>query len=637
MLVEWLSQLRLTVDPHLASIAVLWLIPLSVYILISGLDDLVLDLFRFRRRRPVRPERPPQPRKIAVFIPMWQEADVARPMLEHNLAALHYPDFLVFVGVYPNDPATAKAVHDYAHEDARVQICWVNHDGPTSKADCLNAIWDGMKRWEVEHAQRFDLVVLHDAEDLIHPQSLTLYDAWAGAAGMIQIPVLPLPTPVREFTHGVYCDDFAESQAEDLLTRCRLGGFLPGCGVGTAFRRDDLAGLAPSPDAPPFDQQLLTEDYDTGFRLYLKGVPQIVAPLAVEHGQLVATREYFPRRFSSAVRQRSRWVAGNSLQAWSRHGWAAAARASWRQKWLHRWFLWRDRKGLWGNPVSMFCNLLLIYGVVTAAWAAATGNPWLLREAIGQHRWLPPVLWINAGLFASRLGFRMRASALVYGWRFALWVPARMLWGNLLNCLATLRALRLWFAHQWFGSPLPWGKTAHRYPELAQLSGFKRPLEEVLAEEGYLTPAECSWAVSRQAPEETLGDTLLRFRLITEEQLYECLSIQLGLPQARLGPTFEPGRIACSIPESVQRRWKAIPYKVETGHLHIAVAQPPTREMEEALLRWTRLPPRYHLIPPRQFASLLAATTGESGYNPENEASSRSGPHRRRSAAAGAD
>ena len=33
---------------------------------------------------------------------------------------------------------------------------------------------------------------------------------------MVQVPVLPLPTPFAELTHGVYCDEFAEFQNIDM-------------------------------------------------------------------------------------------------------------------------------------------------------------------------------------------------------------------------------------------------------------------------------------------------------------------------------------------------------------------------------------------------------------------------------------
>src|SRR5215471_3108416 len=137
---------------------------------------------------------------------------------------------------------------------------------------------------------------------------------------MVQIPVLPLPTPPGECTHGLYCDEFAEYQMKDIPVRQRLGGFLPSNGVGTGFAREAIERLAERRGGKPFDPSCLTEDYETGFEIHAMGLEQVFVPLA---GDLAATREYFPRRLAASVAQRCRWVTGIVLQGWERHGWQA--------------------------------------------------------------------------------------------------------------------------------------------------------------------------------------------------------------------------------------------------------------------------------------------------------------------------
>src|SRR5271165_1238669 len=97
--------------------AVLWaLAPLALAILISGLDDLVIDVawaseWIRRRFRPQANLFPPGPRqlesapvrRIAIMIPLWQEHKVIAQMLEHTLASIRYPDYHIFAGAYPND------------------------------------------------------------------------------------------------------------------------------------------------------------------------------------------------------------------------------------------------------------------------------------------------------------------------------------------------------------------------------------------------------------------------------------------------------------------------------------------------------------------------------------------------------
>lgn len=634
------AEFWLRLDQQVWQLAV-WLLPsLAVYLLISGLDDLAVDLLRLRERRP--PEFPKAKSvsdraRIAIMIPMWREAEVAAPMLRHNLAALRDGNFSIFVGLYPNDPETVRAVEECAGEDNRIRVCFVDHPGPTSKADCLNAIWLEIQRQEERSGLRFELLVLHDAEDVIHPASLTAYRSLAPDWGMIQFPVLPLPTPASAWTHGVYCDDFAESQGFDLRTRIRLGAFLPGCGVGTAFRRDTLELLAC--DGPPFDGDLLTEDYETGLRLYRLGITQIFVPLRFEQGQPVATREFFPQTLGGAVRQRGRWVAGNSLQSWSRHGWSSREGTGLRARLAQCWFLWRDRKGLWGNPVSLLCNALFVFGLQSSLGSLALEA---LQSGTAAHAApeltapLRYLLAVNFALLATRIGFRMHASARVYGWRFAAGVLPRMFWGNLVNAAATARAIHLWFAHVWGGRSLAWNKTTHHYPAPAGLFGYKRPLEEILLEERFVAPGDCEFARRQCAEGEDIAQSLLRLRLLTEDQMYEAISLQQGIPLARWQPAFEPGRIAFAIPEALQQRFQAISYRVESGRLYVAAVHPPSEEMEREIRRWTRLEVRFHLVSPGRFHALREGLWEHASYNPE-DGTTPSRAIRRRAAGAGAD
>src|SRR5439155_880127 len=76
------------------------------------------------------------------------------------------------------------------------------HAGPTSKADNLNWIFQSMLRFESDRQAHFDVVVTHDAEDLIHPEELGWVNYHTQKYDMVQIPVLPLPTPAGELDNG---------------------------------------------------------------------------------------------------------------------------------------------------------------------------------------------------------------------------------------------------------------------------------------------------------------------------------------------------------------------------------------------------------------------------------------------------
>ncbi|MGQ9917713.1 MAG: glycosyl transferase family protein [Bryobacteraceae bacterium] len=461
-------QVLAWLDSRLADRMAWWVACLALYVLASGLDDLVLDILWLagvgRRRAPL-PAAPGREKRIAILVPLWREANVIGTMLEHNVCAIRYSNYEILAGVYANDEETRQAVEEAAARLSHVALVTVPHDGPTSKADCLNWIYQRLIERERGGAARAEIVMIHDAEDLIHPESLAQVNQWSEAAAMIQIPVLALATRLFELTHGVYCDDFAESHAKDLRVRSELGAFLPGCGVGTAFRREDLEKLAEQESNRIFDPLSLTEDYDNGVRLFRLGCRQLFLPLDGSAKEPVVTREYFPRAFRAAVRQRTRWITGNCLQSWQRHGWGRGLEG----RWLQTWFFWRDRKSLWGSWAGIACNLLLLWAVCGRAAAAAASGAWALGEALAGIAWLGPVLAANFVLCGERILMRTWFSGRIYGAWFAAVAPLRMLWGNLINAAASFCAVWQFLVSVWTGKPLRWLKTEHCYPSLETL------------------------------------------------------------------------------------------------------------------------------------------------------------------------
>ncbi|MBZ5728450.1 MAG: glycosyl transferase family protein [Acidobacteriia bacterium] len=494
------------------------LAPLAIWILLSGLDDLFIGLVLFLNRRKQFPwpadaalEQTPE-RRIAIFVPLWREHRVIGPMLEHNLSLIRYANYDVFVGVYPNDELTADAVAEIAERYPRVHLAICPHDGPTSKGDCLNWIHRRMADYEARHAVRFELVITHDAEDLIHPDSLRLANWFSRQYAMVQIPVLPLASGLRELTHGLYCDDFAEYQQKDIPVRCRLGGFLPSNGVGTAYERAALDRLAERNGGRIFDPACLTEDYENGFRLHALGYRQIFVPVRFDASGPVATREYFPKSFRAAVRQRSRWVAGIALQGWQHHGW----RAPWRQVY---WF-WRDRKGLVGNLLSPATNLLFLYGMGSCLAGSGSGRFWHLGSQI--PLWVARCYAITLAVSVTQIAMRAWLGARIYGWRFAAGVPVRILWGNLLNCAATAAAIRQFASARLRRHTLAWRKTEHVYPRLR--------LGELLVHMRCLAAGDVEEALLSLPKGLRLGECLLQLQRVSEEHLHQALSLQAGVP-----------------------------------------------------------------------------------------------------------
>ena len=299
----------------------------SVGFLLFSLDDLAVDAIYFVRRlwrpgawRDARdlPTKAPTG-WMAVFIPAWDEAAVIGPMLAATLGRIDHPDYSLLVGYYRNDPATAAVVRRAAAADARVVPVEVPRDGSTTKADCLNHLFGALVRLESDLGRRAKAVVLHDAEDLVHPLELKLLSHAVEGAALVQLPVVPLPDPSSPWIAGHYCDEFAESHGKDLAVRAAVGAAIPLAGVGCAIARDALTRLALANDGQPFAAGSMTEDYECGLRLGAMGEQTRFVRLPVVRGEraLVASRGHFPATLGAAVRQKGRWIGGISFDGWS--------------------------------------------------------------------------------------------------------------------------------------------------------------------------------------------------------------------------------------------------------------------------------------------------------------------------------
>ncbi len=583
--------------------AIVWsLVPLAVIFIVSGLDDLAIDLawlvawWRRRGCRPLRRAEGEAERRVAILVPLWKEDAVIARMLEHNLAAVRYASYHFFVGAYPNDDRTAEAVQSVASRFANVHLALCPHDGPTSKADCLNWIYQHVCLFEELTNQTFDLIVTHDAEDLIHPEELHWMNAYAQHYDFIQIPVLALATPLTALTHGVYCDEFAENHSRDMVVRSEFGCFVPGSGVGTGYRRAALEELALSASNRVFEPAALTEDYDLGLRLHRLGCSQVFVPLTRAHhsrgtagrstADFIATREFFPQSWHAALRQRTRWVTGIALQSWERFGWRGSPGEV--------YWLWRDRKGLIGNPLSVIANAIFFYGLATALWTRAT--------PLGAR-----LSFAALGFQLARLGIRMGCVARIYGVVFSLGVPIRVFHANFLNSAATFGALFQYFAARLQQRPLRWLKTEHAYPSRAVLLAHKRRLGEILVGSGQVTAAALRQALETRPNGVRLGAQLVRLGYLREDQLYEALSLQQGLPLAYLVPEDVERKSVRVLPSAVARNWRVLPFRVAEGSLFVAGPDLPSPEMNAALRAFTALQIRFHLVTPSQYNFLTQA------------------------------
>ena len=273
--------------------ALAWLVVLVF--LVSGVEDLLYDVthyswqiyrrirFRKRERLSLAKLRVREQQLIAVFVPAWQESKVIGDMLAQTLEKVEYHNYTVFVGTYPNDPETQQAVDALAARYPRVVKVVADRPGPTNKAHNLNVIYGAMKEYERRHGVRFEIMVMHDAEDVVHPYSFMLYNYLIPRVDAIQIPILPLPVSFTKWVHWLYADEFAENHLKDMIAREKLHGFVPYAGVGTCLSRHALLRLEEEGGSEtPFDESTLTEDYNVARKANLAHLNSIFVSVVLQ-------------------------------------------------------------------------------------------------------------------------------------------------------------------------------------------------------------------------------------------------------------------------------------------------------------------------------------------------------------------
>ncbi len=453
---DWL----LLVDRELLAFATFWFC-------VGLLDELAVDLawlwlkLTGRARTvqlPVGYGAEPLSGAAAVLIPAFGESQVIGATVAHMLAAWPQRDITIYVGCYRNDAETLAAAMIAAQADQRVRLVTLSATGPTTKADCLNRLYRAMSADETRRAQRFAAVVLHDAEDMVHPCALQAIDAALLLRDFVQLPVRPEPQDQSRWIAGHYADEFAESHAKGLVVRAALGGALPAAGVGCGFSRAALGGLADrralSGQAGPFAPECLTEDYELGLIMSSEGRGSAFLRLRDDAGDLVATRSYFPNQLNAAVRQKTRWIHGIAFQGWDRLGWSRNP--------VDLWMALRDRRG----PLTA---LVLAAAYLLLALDAALVVLNMLGKA--EPVALSPALRMM--LLASFIGFVWRAGSRAlftgreYGWREGLIAVLRIPVANIIAIMAGRRALVAYFRSLQDGKVV-WDKTQHdRHPAAA--------------------------------------------------------------------------------------------------------------------------------------------------------------------------
>ncbi|GJL73390.1 MAG: hypothetical protein NMNS01_25890 [Nitrosomonas sp.] len=508
---------------------------------ISGLDDLFIDLYfwirRFYRKFFVMTKYQPLTERqildkpeqfIAIMLPAWDESAVIGQMLRNTIKSINYTNYHIFVGVYPNDPETRTEVEKVMAESDHVHLCITGDDGPTNKADCLNWICNGIRKFEKKNNINFACFIMQDCEDVIHPLCYKLFNYLFPKADMVQLPVLSLNRKWYEFTAGHYQDEFAQLHYKDLPVRESITRSIPAAGVGVAFSQKAISTVAKN-NNQIFSTNSLTEDYDFGFKLREYGLKQMFVRLFVDRvvtkkswltgkkkqvkiKELVCIKEFFPNIFWPSVRQKSRWVLGIGLQGWENLGWKGPLSI--------KYILYRDRKALITNLINLLGYVVVL--VVVSIWIIISLDPnaYQYPPLVEEGTFLWYLIAINAFFLGLRIFHRGYCVKQLHGWTQAFLSFPRMVWGNVINFFATTRALSQYATYLRTKQSISWDKTDHVYPEDDALNVFKPKLGELLIGAGVITKNQLDNALATQGGKtRLLGDILSDLGYVEKSQV----------------------------------------------------------------------------------------------------------------------
>ncbi|RQS62500.1 glycosyl transferase family protein [Burkholderia sp. Bp8963] len=600
----------------------------AIVILVSTVDDFALDAcyWSFELGRVLRHEkkqtvnismlRSLEERHLALMLPAWKEYDVIAKMIENTLATMEYEQYVIFVGTYHNDAETTAEVDRMVRRyPGRVTRATVMNDGPTCKADCLNWIIAAILRYEEIHHMQFAGVVMHDCEDVIHPVELKYFNHAVVDNDLIQLPVLSLPRKWNEFVAGCYMDDFSETHQKDVPSRARLTGVVPGAGTASCYSRRAIAAAMKERDDCPFNTSSLTEDYDFSFRLRDLGMKETFVrfPLSditrdggaerpgrgVAARNLLATREYFPKTFRTAYRQRARWIVGIAFQGWEQLGWKGNL--------LTRYLFFHDRKGI---VTSLFS--VIAYGVLInfAALAALQRSGYVIpanAPVVTLGDWINPLLWVNTAMLFARVGQRYHFVSKLNGPVQGLLSIPRIFVNNLINFYAVCRAWRIYIGHLASGKPIAWDKTSHTYLSSEELGKTRRKIGEILVGWGVLTPEQLQASLEKQLTcGKRLGELLIESNVISAESLADALAEQADLPRVSLD-NVAAGHFAASLAFELQYAYRAVPFSTsDDGTLNIAVGRSLTQDEQDIVRRGARTNVAYFIASDAEIAAELA-------------------------------
>jgi adsorption protein B len=427
-----------------------------------GIDDLILDLVAFFKKlgpEELTPEleakvRAEPEKWIGIMVANWHEADIIERMLLGNLGRIDYRNYVIFVGTYPNDPDTISAAQKVADKYNRIKVVVNTKEGPTSKGQMINEMVTAIFDYEIINQMKFEFLMIHDSEDVIHPLSLLLINYFGNNADFLQVPVHSFNLPLKELVGATYLDEFAEPHTKDLLVRVAMGASLPSAGVGTAMSRNLIKQYMQTQGGALLIEESLTEDYVLGVKSKSFGFKSkflcFYKKRANGTKNIIASFEYFPKLIKNSIRQKTRWNVGIIFQS--------PKFVEFKGDLVDKYFLYRDRKGPWANSIAIYALILLI--INTTLYFT---HPEKLE--FYQLPLLKALGFFNLFLMMQRFFQKARAVAFIGGFKQLIPLPLRWLITLFVNTWVGWAAWNQYRVSVSKGERLAWAKTTHEIPD----------------------------------------------------------------------------------------------------------------------------------------------------------------------------
>ncbi|PSV21997.1 glycosyl transferase family 2 [Photobacterium leiognathi subsp. mandapamensis] len=565
-----------------------------VTLCVCGIDDLFIDIYYWVRhfwrkgtvyrkfsRKNVNDLYQKEEQPLAIMVPAWQEFGVIDKMAELAASRLDYENYQIFVGTYPNDPETQNDVDRVCARFPNVHKVVCARPGPTSKADCLNNIIASIVEFEKKAKIEFSGFILHDAEDIVSPMELRLYNYLLPDKDLIQLPVYPYTRKWYQMTPGHYADEFAELHGKDVVVREAIAGQVPSAGVGTCFSRKAITKLLEEGEGLPFDVQSLTEDYDIGLRLKQWGMNEIFVRfpiiekdqqtlkedsfgVSLHDGNVVCVREYFPTTFSTAVRQKSRWIIGIVFQGFKNQKWTS--------DWKLNYFLWRDRRGFINNTIGFLSMLIFLQLVGLSIYSYLVKDGYHFMSIIANDRITHIILVVNTLLLINRLFQRFFFVSQYYGYLEGVLSLLRLCWGTVINFAANVRAIHQ-VIQQGDARRVAWDKTTHDFPSIADETN-KKPIGEILKQNKKISEEMLNSLLENMPKNRLFGSYLVEQGIVTNDDLSKAIAEQYDAEFEHCDPFELDPELIDLLPKKLALKYSVLPLRKDGEMLILGKEMP---------------------------------------------------------------